>query len=91
MSVKIDLDALREEAAPTREHGLAPRPVILSLPVQAPDYQARLTSEQFLTLADEIVEATEKRRRALEDLQVQAIGQDPADDVKPPKRGRKAT
>ena len=91
MSVEIDPAALREEVAPTRPHGIAPRPIVIALPVQAPDYHARLTSEQFLKLADEIAEAAAARRRMLEDFQVQAIETHPTNEVTPdkPKRGRR--
>lgn len=92
MSIEIDPVALREEVAPTREHGIAPRPIVIALPVPAPDYHARMTSEQFLKLADEIAEAAATRRRMLEEFEVQAIETHPTNEIPPdkPKLGRRS-
>ncbi len=82
MSVKIDAEALRAEAAPAQGRVTALRPMALSLPVSSEDgYTVRLTSVQFVQLLEQMNEAASQRRRMLEQFQVDAIGHDPAEDA----------
>lgn len=83
MTVKVETEALREEVAPTIKHATAPRPITMSLPVHPDGYQVRLTSAQFLLLADQVEAAAEERRRLLEQFQVDSIGHHPDDEITP--------
>lgn len=85
MSVKIDAEALRAEADPSQERATLLRPMVLGLPVSSEDgYTVRLTSAQFVGLLEQMNGAASQRRRMLEQFEVDAIGQDPADEASDP-------